>query len=504
MRKGWRVYSRPRRAALSGPGGAEDAETWYELGNAYHLGGKLEQAALAYGQAVRLDPGHARAQHNLGVTWMMANRAREALACFEAAVAADPGYADAHNNRGIVLQLAGRLEEAIDSYGRALASEPGDMRAAYNMGVALASAGRLEEAEQTYRRVLRGGAGNSSAHNNLGNVLVALGRAGEAISHYQRARWYDRSSPEAPLNLGVARLLTGDYARGWEGFEYRAAQPGVVARHFDRPRWRGEPLAGRRILLHAEQGLGDTIQFSRFAPVLGGQGATVIVECQPAAAALLATVPGVAEVVAAPSDGIGFDYHLPLMSVAGVLRVTAATIPAKVPYLFPRRAVIEQWKRTMAGLTQDCRRRRVGLAWAGNPRHPNDRNRSMPLARLKPLLEMDGVQWFSLQKGGDGSGAGSFDLGPLLTDLEQTAAAIEQLDLVISVDTVVAHLAGALGRPVWLLAPFAPDWRWMLDRSDSPWYPSMRLFRQRRRGDWDGVIGEVRRALIESAFAVDQ
>lgn len=515
-------------AALLGLGHAADAEraieyslrlnplapdSWYELGNAFHMEGKLEEAAAAYGHTLQLDPGHARAQYNLGVTRMLENRTAEALACFSAAIEADPSYADAHNNRGILQQLSGQLEESIESYRRALASQPGDMRAAYNLGVALQSAGRLEEAEQAYRRVLRAGEGNSSAHNNLGNVLLALGRVPEAIRHYKRARLHDAASPEAPWNLGVAHLLLGDYARGWEGHEYRTAQPGAVRRHFDKPRWMGELLEGRRILLHAEQGLGDTIQFSRFAPVLSRQGATVILECQPAAVTLVETVPGISQAIARPSDPAAeslpeFDYHSPLMSVPGVLRVTPETIPAEVPYLFPRREVVEQWEKIMTGLEQARRRRRIGLTWAGNPRHLNDANRSIPLARLAPLFDLESLFFFGLQKGDAaaqiaGTGGKVFDLEPLLVDLEQTAAAIRQLDLVISVDTVVAHLAGALGRPVWLLVPFAPDWRWMLDRADSPWYPTMRLFRQKARGDWGGVVDEVRRALAESAFVVD-
>ena len=489
------------------------ADTWYELGNAFHMGGKLEEAAQAYGQALGLDPRHARAHYNLGVTLLLENHTAEALACFSEAVQADPSYADAHNNRGILQQLSGQLEASIESYRHALSSQPDDMRAAYNLGVALQSAGRLEEAEQAYLRVLQSGEGNSSAHNNLGNVLMALGRVPDAIRHYKRARLHDASSPEAPWNLGVAHLLLGDFECGWEGYEYRTAQPGTVSRQFDKPLWKGELLEGRRILLHTEQGLGDTIQFSRFAPVLSRQGATVILECQPSAVTLVGTVPGIAQAIPCAADpAVGelpeFDYHSPLMSVPGVLRITPETVPAEVPYLFPRRAVIERWEKTMAGLEQARQKRRIGLTWAGNPRHLNDANRSVALSRLAPLFELDGLFFLSLQKGQAAAqiasaGGPVFDLEPLLEDLEQTAAAILQLDLVISVDTAVAHLAGALGRPVWLLAPFAPDWRWMLDRTDSPWYPTMRIFRQKVRGDWGGVVEAVRRALVESAFAVD-
>lgn len=491
------------------------AEAWCELGNVHHLAGRLAQSSWAYTQSLQLEPANAQAHYNLGMTRLLQNRTEEALACFSEAAHADPLlYADAHNNRGILQQLGGDVDGSISSYRQALGARPDDVRAAYNLGLALQAAGRLEEASEAYHRVFRSDPGNASAHNNYGNVLIALGRLQDAIHHYQQAHRNDTSNLESPWNLGVARLLGGDYARGWEGYEYRMLQPGYVPRHFDKPRWMGELLEGRRIFLYAEQGLGDTIQFSRFAPVLSRQGATVFLECQPAAVKLMESVPGVARAIARNPDGPAlelpeFDYHTPLMSVCRTLETTLDTIPAGVPYVFPGQQAIEEWRRVMAGFESGRRRQRVGLTWAGNPRHRNDSNRSLPLARLARLLELKEALFFSLQKGPAAAQLSQLppgqvhDLEPKLTDLEQTAAAILELDLVISVDTVVAHLAGALGRPVWLLLPFAPDWRWMLDREDSPWYPSMRIFRQSRRADWDPVVEAVSRALSRSAPAIE-
>jgi tetratricopeptide (TPR) repeat protein len=481
------------------------AEAWCELGNLHHMGGRLAQASWAYTQALELEPANARAHYNLGVTRLLQNRGEEALMCFTSAALADPLYADAHNNRGILLQLAGDLDGSIQSYRQALGANPHDLRAGYNLGLALQNSGKLEEAAEAYHRVLCADPANASAHNNFGNVLMALGRLPEAIHHYQQAHRHDAAHLEAPWNLGVARLLTGDFKRGWEGYEYRLLQPGATRRQFVEPRWMGQLLEGRRIFLYAEQGLGDTIQFSRFVPALSSQGATVFLECQPAVRKLMQNLPGVSEVFTLTAEGAPelpeFDYQTPLMSVCYALGTTLETIPAEVPYVCPSPPVVEEWRRVMAGYDAGRRRRRVGLAWAGNPRHLNDANRSLALARLAGLLELEGPLFFSLQKGPAAAQLGEVargrvhDLAPRLTDLEQTAAAMLELDLVISVDTVVAHLAGALGRPVWLMLPFAPDWRWMLEREDSPWYPTMRIFRQSGRGDWAPVVEAMRARL---------
>ena len=481
--------------------------TWYEFANLLHFQGRLEEASCAYERTLRLDPTNVSAIYNRGVTHLLKGSPEEALQCFSAAALADPSHADAHNNRGILLQLAGDLSGAIESYRLSLKAAPRSTQAGYNLGLALQSAGQLEEALDVYRRVVRIEPDNASAHNNLGNVLMALGEAERATSHYTRAIEHDPANLEALWNLGVARLLVGDFERGWEGYEHRLVQAGTATPQLDKPRWMGEALKDRRILLHSEQGLGDTVQFSRFVPVLARQGAVVYLACQKPLLPLMQHLPGLEKALPA-LDGLAqdlpeYDYHLPLMSVPRVLATRPETIPAENPYLTPDPAIVERWRLLFEELGGKTVRRRIGLSWAGNPRHKNDANRSMPFQALEPLLALPGVHFFSLQKGdavhqmGPAARDRIVNLEPRLTNLEETAAAMSQLDLVISVDTVVAHLAGAVGRPVWLMLPHAPDWRWMLGRSDSPWYPTMRLWRQAVRGDWTPLVEEMCRELAQ-------
>ena len=275
-------------------------------------------------------------------------------------------------------------------------------------------------------------------------------------------------------------------------------------RKLPQPLWTGEDLAGKTILLHHEQGLGDTIQFMRYAPLVAARGARIVLELQPALVRLAAGFQGTMEIVAAGSPLPPFDFHCPLLSLPERFATDLATIPVAIPYLVPETEATARWRRQLApgaGL-------KIGLVWAGNPAHQDDRKRSLPLERLMPLLKVPGLRWFSLQVGeraGDIArlpGGMITDLSQNLTDLAETAAAIANLDLVVAVDTSVVHLAGALGRPVWVLLPFAPDWRWMLGRDDSPWYPSLRLFRQKRPDDWDAVVAKVRRALARQVSSL--
>lgn len=318
------------------------------------------------------------------------------------------------------------------------------------------------------------------------------GQNQEAITCYRQALGQRPDWPEAHIALGHTLLLAGDFEHGWEEMEWRWRLPGVSLQPFEQPLWAGEPLAGKRILLWAEQGLGDTFQYVRFAGLVNRLGATVIFECQPALARLMRSVAGVDEVVAFGSALPAFDLHAPLQRLPWILGTTLTSIPAKVPYVEAGAEPVERWGRrlaTHAGL-------KIGLAWAGNPRQVSNRSRSLEPALLAPLLAAPGVSWFGVSRGQFRLSPG-FDLGPELTDFAETAAALANLDLLITVDTAVAHLAGALGRPVWTLLSCPTDYRWLMDREDSPWYPSMRLFRQRSAGDWAPVVARVERALCE-------
>jgi hypothetical protein len=334
--------------------------------------------------------------------------------------------------------------------------------------------------------------------------LRELRQLAEAADALRQAHTLKPGMPEALFNESLLRLLQGDYAAGWRLHEHRwATEQRGAGRGFGAPLWLGDaPVAGRTILLHAEQGLGDTLQFARYAPLLAERGARVILEVPPPLVALLAGLGGVERIVARGEPLPVFELHCPLLSLPLAFGTTIDTIPAAVPYV----SVPESHRRKWAARVPSGGVRRVGLVWYGNRQHRNDRLRSLPAEALGPLLTMAGVQWHCLQKGAgsaaDAAVAASarmVNLTAEIADFADTAAYLEQLDLVVTVDTSVAHLAGALGRPVWVLLPFVPDWRWLLEREDSPWYPTARLFRQPALRDWDAVLRRVAAALAVGA-----
>lgn len=312
---------------------------------------------------------------------------------------------------------------------------------------------------------------------------------------------------EARWNMGLTCLLSGNFIEGWEGYEWRWEKPDYKKFKRDFPKfiWQGEELKGQRILLHAEQGYGDTLQFIRYVPLVDARNARVIVECPRDLTKLLGNIDGVSRVVARNDPLPEFDLHCPLMSLPKVFGTTLDSIPSKIPYLNADPDLIRTWK---GRISSNIMKFKVGLAWSGNPEHQNDRNRSCALEILSPLAQVKNVQFFSLQKGRGSEevkspvqGLGMIDLTDQIQDFSDTAALIENLDLVVSVDTVVAHLAGALGKRVWTLLPYSPDWRWLLEREDSPWYPTMHLYRQPKPGDWTAVIQRATADLEDLVFA---
>jgi len=311
----------------------------------------------------------------------------------------------------------------------------------------------------------------------------------------------DPGIADAHWNRALAWLLTGNFAQGWPAYEWRWKTTQLTPPSFPQPCWDGSPLAGRTILLYSEQGLGDTLQFIRFAPLVQQRAGRVIVLCQDSLLPLLANFPGVAQVVGHDAPLPAFEVQAALLSLPGLLGTTLETIPASVPYLTVPTELIEQGRQHLSGAGPFS----VGIVWQGNPRHPKDRRRSVPLVAFEPLAQVEGVHLVSLQEGAGAEQlaalAGRFavqDVGSRLSgDWAETAAVLQNLDLVICVDTALAHCAGALGVPVWLALPFAPDWRWLLGRPDSPWYPTMRLFRQDTSGDWQGVFARLAAALRE-------
>jgi tetratricopeptide (TPR) repeat protein len=471
------------------------AEAHTNRGNVLMQMGDGNAALASYEKMAALRPQSADAHFNCAAALNALGRGEEAVASYDRAIALNPNRADAYANRGNVLLALSRPEAALASYEKALALQPRFAEAHYNRAIACVARGFLEEAVAGYDQAISLNPNYLEALNNRAAALVELGRHEEALASYQDlvARWPDDAGTQ--MNEGILRLLMGDYRRGWEKYEWRRKRGVAAEREFSPPSWSGEgDLTGKVVLLQGEQGLGDVIQFCRYAPLIAKRAAKVILAVPPSLKSLVGNVCRAADVVGFGEPRPDFDIYCPLLSLPFAFKTEIATIPADVPYISVENGLREKWQR----LLPRSETAHIGVCWAGNPKHRNDHNRSIELRRLLPLLEATSAQFFSLQKE---LRAGDLELlrsHPRLVHLREgmenmaeTAAMIAQLDLVISVDTLIAHLAGALGKPVWILLPFAPDWRWLLDRSDSPWYPTARLFRQLGRGDWSGVIDRV-------------
>jgi hypothetical protein len=481
------------------------ADARSNLGLVLHALKRDAEALASFEQALALDPGHVEALNNRGTALLNLNRPTEALTSFERLLAINPRHLEARVNRANALLDLDRVDDAIAAYDGVLAAQPRHAGAHFNRGNALMRRENLEEAIAAFDRALAISPGYVKAHNNRGLALRALNRHGEALASYGRAIALDKDFAEAHLNAAHALLTLGDFARGFAAYEWRwkIASTAPHRRTFRQPLWLGTPpIGGRTILLHAEQGLGDTIQFARYVTLLARAGAKVVLEVAPVLKELLSEIGGAARVLAQGDALPAFDLHCPLASLPLALKTELASIPAEIPYLAAPTERLEKWRARMDALP----RPRIALAWSGNPAHANDRNRSIPLARLQPLWSLVGPSFISVQRdvreGDAGVLAGAtrlVHLGGELSDFADTAAVLALADLVISVDSAVAHLAGAMGRPVSILLPFSPDWRWMLAREDSPWYPTVRLFRQPAIGDWESVVARVREELGRAA-----
>ena len=413
----------------------------------------------------------------------------------------EPRHGGLALNRGNALAQLGRFTEAVAQYDAVVAAQPNLAEAHHNRGNALFSLGRTTDAIAAFDRAVSLRADYFKALVSRAVARQALNLHREAMADLDRAIAIERGSADAHHNAALALLTLGDYRRGFEEYEWRWRRTGMPApRNLRKPLWLGEyPLARRTILLNAEQGLGDTIQFVRYAPMLARAGARVIVEAPRELAALLARVEGVAGVVARGDPLPLFDVHCPLGSLPRAFATEPASIPAAVPYLKPNEQRLAAWRARLSDIALP----RIALAWSGSASHPNDRNRSIALSLLEPIVSLDRINVVSIQRELRGQDAEVLASLPRVThvgqdfeDFDDTAAVVSLADLVISVDTSVAHLAGALGRPTWILLPFSADWRWMLEREDSPWYPTARLFRQPAPDDWTSVIASMRDELV--------
>lgn len=464
--------------------------------------GRHSEALAAAEHALQLAPELLRAQIARANALRRLNRFDEALQGLESVLALRPDYPEALNDLGNVLFDLRRFDEALASFTQALALRPQDADAAFNRANTLRALQRHREAIAAYDELLQRQPAHAEALNNRGAACEQLGDFDAALASYAAARQADPGHVMAHLNQGLCHLLRGELEQGWPLYRWRERSD--EARLNDRPltipRWDGvQPLEGRRLLLLSEQGLGDTLQFCRYVPLLAARGAKVVLESWAPLAGLLRQLEGLEQVIVRGENLPAADYCVPLLDLPGLLGTTLASIPAARPYL---RAPAERAAQWQSRLAQACPRGpRIGLVWSGNPQHSNDHKRSLPLAMLRPLLDEE-RQFLSLQteiRDTDLPALAALprllDLRQELKDFEDTAALLGQLDLVITVDTSVAHLAGAMGRPAWLLLPKKPDWRWLLEREDSPWYPGMRLFRQSAPDDWESVIHRVRQAL---------
>ena len=459
--------------------------------------GNCDAAAELISRAILRNGQDATYFTNLGNVLQTQGRLDEAVHCYRKALSLNPRSAPAHGNLGLALQFLGCFEEAAESLERALVLDPGIAVAHTNLGNVRQAQGRLAEAVACHELALAIEPMNPEAYSNLGGVLDLQGKLTESIAAYDRALVLKPDFAVALFNRSLLRLRSGDFVLGLPDYEHRWHLN--KRRDFREPQWHGEPLRGARILLYSEQGLGDTVQFLRYVPMVQAAGGKVILEVQPQMRRLAAQLPGAVELICSGEPLQQLDWHCPLMSLPLAFGTTLDTIPARVPYL-----TIPQEADTACAIAGKECGLRVGIAWAGSPGHMRDRFRSIPLELLRPLFGLAGAQFFALQVGPAaeelkvaGVLAGVIDLAPKIEDMADTAALIANLDLVIAVDTAVAHLAGALGKPVWVMLPLAPDWRWLLDREDSPWYPTMRLFRQSMLGDWVSVVEAVRCALLK-------
>jgi tetratricopeptide (TPR) repeat protein len=477
------------------------AEAHFNRGTALKELHRYDDALASLDRAIGLKESLAEAHNNRGNVLQRLRRFGEALAGYDRAVELAPDSAPAHNNRGNVLLELKRYEEAVKSFDRALALNGEFGEAHYNRGNALRQLGLNVEALASYERAAGIDANEADVWNNRGLVLHELRRLDEALASYERAIRLEPEHADAHWNRGLTLLLLGDFAAGWPEYEWRwrRAQVKGVAPERAGPLWLGDgELRGKTILLHAEQGLGDTIQFCRYVPRVAALGAQVVLEVQPALMPLLGDLPGVT-LLAGRGDALpAYDCHCPLLSLPLAFGSGLADL-AGAPYLRAAADRSAAWQ-SMLG---ERRAPRVGIVWSGSIGHQNDRNRSIPFADYQQIFQK-GVSYFCLQKDvrpadravlAKRPEIGTFETE--LRDFADTAALIMQLDLVITVDTSVAHLAGALGKEAWILLPFMPDWRWLLDRADSPWYDSVRLFRQPGAGDWGSVLQEVGRMTVE-------
>ncbi|MFC1677990.1 tetratricopeptide repeat protein [Planctomycetota bacterium] len=465
--------------------------------------GRQDEAIENYKHVVRLNPSVAEVYYNLGVFLKKQGSIDEAIENYKQAIRLKRDFSDAYYNLANILRANGRQEEAIENYKEVIRLKP-DFLKAYNiLGEILNEQKRYSETVELFKRAIKLNPDNSDAYNNLGVTLMKQGHYDEAIENYNQSLKLNPENIEAHRNTGMLFLLTNKYKEGWEEYEWRRKSDNEISQ----PYWDGSCFKGKRLLVRCEQGMGDSFQFVRYLPMVKERGGTVIFGERKSILTVLGQTPGIDEFVELEPGGrpnIEFDHHVRLLSLPGIFETRPETIPAEVPYIYAPPAKTEFWQKRLC-----CPEFKVGIVWAGGGALggnayglQKEYDRSCCVQDFAPLAGIDGVRLYGLQKGKRAAEIANLpedivltNFGEQFEDFTDTAAVIENLDLIISIDTSVAHLAGAMGKRVWTMLPFAPDWRWMLDRADCPWYPSMKLFRQKKAGDWHGVFESVQQQL---------
>lgn len=515
-----------------------DAQTWHRLALALRALGRAEDALAGFRRVAELRPESGEAHNNAGAQLLAMGKSAEAEPCLLRALQLAPDFTEAHSNLGKALRDLHRPAEAETCFRRVLELQPQSVEALDNLGIALSDQNRFAEAIDCFERAERMDPENADTHCNLGHALLLQDRFPEALHHlhhalrlkpgfldarnnlggvlladalmradeagldkaercFRQALEIDPNHAEIHVNLALLQLLRGRYEEGWKEWEWRWKFKESTIDRFPQPMWRGEPLAGRTILLHTEGGHGDSLQFVRYAALVKRRAARVILRCPEALCALLSGCRGIDLIVGEQSEVPWFDVHCPLMTLPGIFGTTPETVPADVPYILPDPDLAAFWRERLAAADGF----KAGISWQGNPKFKGDLRRSIPLARFEPLSRVPGVRLYSLQRGFGQEQLEQFaarwqveDLGLLFAE---KAAAMMSLDLIITSDTAIAHLAGALGRPVWLAVSYIPDWRWFTAIDHSPWYPTMRLFRQPGPRQWPAVFERMAAALAE-------
>ena len=476
------------------------AEALNALGLVLHAFQQYDEAVHSFDGAIKVNPHYAQAFYNRGLAWHALADTERALLDLEMALELDPAYAQAWNNRGVLLQEQLRWEDSAKSFATAIEVSPQFGQAFYNLGNSLRAMGQYESAVEKYDAAIALQFDLAHCYNNRGLALQEMQRSAQAIASYDAAIQLQPDYADAYWNKAIELLLCGEFAEGWALYEWRWRRASFSSRKraFVQPLWLGqEPIAGKTVLLHAEQGLGDSIQFVRYVSQVKALGAKVVLEVPGPLVVLFQTLDGVSQIIEKGASPPYFDYHCPLMSLPFALKTRLETVPSATPYLASTPTHRAWWNTRLGPRTLP----RIGLACSGNVLDKNDLQRSVPLSELAPYLPR-GVEYVSLQKELRPQDAqvlmsvGMRFFGDEIKDFSDTAALCDLVDLVITVDTSVAHLACALGKPTWIMLPFSPDWRWLLHREDSPWYPSAKLYRQGPQRQWQPVFSRIHGDLI--------